>query len=87
MLRGILGSRADEEQSAFRRFFMRNMPLNFRIKPDFISHSYEGIALVSERKIKGKALLCWTIRTNDQLSFARRHADNVIFENIRPQRV
>ena len=87
VLRGILGSHADEEQSAFRRFFMRNMPLNFRIKPDFISHSYEGIAQLSERKIKNKALLCWTIRTNEQLSFARRHADNVIFENIRPQRV
>ncbi len=87
VLRGILGSRDDEEPSAFRRFFLRHMPLNFLAKPDFISHSYDGIANVSERKIKGKALLCWTVRTSDQLSFARRHADNVIFENIRPQRV
>lgn len=87
VIRGILASQEDNDESAFRRFFIRTMPLNFHIKPDFISHSYEGIAQLPERKIKNKALLCWTIRTNEQLSFARRHADNVIFEYIRPNKV
>lgn len=82
--RGILATHDATNLPFFKRFALKRMPLNFCIKPDFISYNVRGLPL-REGKIKNKALLAWTVNSQETLSLGRKYADNVIFENIKPE--
>lgn len=81
--RGILATHDADDQPAIKRFALRKMPLNFWIKPDFISYNVRGLPL-KRGKIKNKALLAWTVNSQETLSLGTKYADNVIFEHIDP---
>lgn len=85
VLRGQLACRDSGERSAFRRWVVRAMPLNFLNKPDFIS--YCAADLPCRRAKRGKPLLCWTVRDADEYLRVKPLVDNVIFENIRPEQL
>ncbi len=81
-IRGVLGTKTHSKgQSFIKKFMVKNMPLNFIIKPDFISYSFEDLPL-SKSKTKNKALITWTITNLNDYLFVKDKADNVIFEKF-----
>ena len=59
------------------------MPLNFLIKPDFVSYNYKGLPL-KKRKTKHKTVLAWTVTSNKIAHTVNDFCDNIIFENFIP---
>ena len=85
-LRGILGTNVKEKtESNFTNFIINKMPLNFLIKPDFISYHYSGYPL-KKSKSKNKALLAWTVTSPEIADTAYKFCDNIIFEHFVPKR-
>lgn len=83
-IRGILGTVSHgKNKSAFTRKILKDMPLNFLAKPDFISYSFEDLPL-KKRKLKNKRLICWTITNEIDFQKAKQYAENVIFEHFIP---
>ena len=68
----------------FKRFAIAKMPINFLIKPDFISTHYESLPL-SQKKIKDSKVICWTITNQDSADMVRPYVDNIIFEHFIPK--
>lgn len=67
---------------------MRRLWLNAIVKPDFVSYRYDYLPMRCTTRFRRKAnkvLLAWCIRTKEQLDKIPDLADNVIFENIRPE--
>jgi glycerophosphoryl diester phosphodiesterase len=84
-IRGILGTNEKEpSESAFTNFIISKMPLNFLIKPDFISYNHSGLPL-KESKIKNKLVIAWTVTEQALANRAYKFADNIIFENFIPK--
>ena len=83
-IRGILGSEKDGA-NFFERFIVKHMPLNFLVKPDFISYRHTGLPL-KKRKVKNKAVICWTIENQETANSALKNAQNIIFENFIPKK-
>lgn len=84
-IRGVLGMPQLFPMKKFDLFIVKKMPLNFLIKPDFISY-YHGAYPLKKCKTKNKLLLAWTI-TNEQIAEqALQFADNIIFENFIPKK-
>ena len=52
----------------------------------FISHARSDLdsPMVAKARQAGLKALCWTIRSASEEALARKHADNVTFENYRP---
>lgn len=64
---------------------LKNMRLNFYVKPDFISYCGADLPQKAYTKFSG-IRLAWTIRSKDEELHARKNgADNIIFENYRPE--
>lgn len=79
---GILGTNTPpKERSFLTKFIVKNLSLNFLIKPDFISYNYKGLPIKNPFNLP---LLAWTIRDNEQATKALTFADNIIFENFIP---
>ena len=80
---------ADEEElkneKPLTRFIIKNTALNFLIKPDFISYDYKGLPL-KKRRTKNKAVICWTVTSQEIYDKVKPFADNIIFENFIPER-
>ncbi|AZQ68606.1 phosphodiesterase [Silicimonas algicola] len=59
-----------------------------RVGASFISHGHRDLSSprVAGLKAQGAAILCWTIRSTDEETAARRIADNVTFEGYLPER-
>lgn len=70
----------------YRKVLLRNLLFNRWSRPQFISYDVRCLphAAVTRARLRGTAVLAWTVDTADKLSHARRWADNVIFETIRP---
>lgn len=84
-LRGILATKTfADNKSKFINYVIKNMPLNFIIKPDFISYSYQDLPL-KKRKRKNLPLLAWTVTDNETYKNLVGLCDNVIFENFIPE--
>lgn len=86
-IRGILATnnKADLKGSKpLKRFIIKNMALNFLIKPDFISYDSTGFPL-KKSKTKNKAVLCWTITSQKEYEKVKPFTDNIIFENFIPE--
>ena len=85
-IRGVLGTdRNVGDVSALTRYIVKKMPLNFLIKPDFISYNHRAFPL-TKYKTKNKVLLAWTITDQDMANTALSYADNIIFEEFIPEK-
>ncbi|MCI9504561.1 MAG: phosphodiesterase [Clostridia bacterium] len=89
---GILATasscKADFGGSAFWRIKARavkNMSFNKRIKPDFISYHFKDYPQKATENFQGLKL-AWTIRSPEDEAYARKYADNIIFENYVPEK-
>lgn len=85
-LRGILGTKTYSKGLPFiKRQVIKNMLLNFVIKPDFISYSFEDLPL-KKRKIKNIPIISWTITSQKDYKRVKPYAKNIIFENFIPKK-
>lgn len=69
-------------------FLLRGMFLNALTAPDFLAFEVEAMPsrfVALWRKALRAPLLLWTVRSVEQLDFARRCGANVIFEGFLPQ--
>lgn len=89
---GILATahpkKADLGGGAFwklKAHLVKHMSLNFWSKPDFISFLFCDYPTKETEKFKG-AKLAWTVRTPQEEAYARKYADNVIFEGFLPEK-
>lgn len=58
---------------------VRNMSFNRSVKPDFISYHFADYPQKSTEKFEG-VKLAWTVRSEKDEEYARKYADNIIFE-------
>lgn len=85
-IRGILGTKIYSKGSPFiKRKVIENLSLNFLIKPDFISYSYQDLPL-KKRKTKNIPLITWTITSQDIADKVKPLAKNIIFEHFIPNK-
>ena len=64
---------------------VKNMSLNKRVKPDFISYHFTDYPQKAVDKFRG-VKLGWTIRSPKDEELARKFAQNIIFENYLPEK-
>lgn len=71
---------------AHRRAVCKRLLLNWASRPDFLGYDHADLPYwpVTLHRRLGVPVLAWTVRTEADLERARRHADNVIFEDVRP---
>jgi len=88
VLRGQLaGDFRDAKAPFHQKFLLSRYYLNFLSAPDFLAYDLRCLPnrfVERQRNRRNIPLLAWTVRTNEELTRARRLADNVIFEDIRP---
>lgn len=91
MVRGLVAerfaSRSDWPQlSAWQRLRLRLLLDAFRTRPDFIAYDIDGLPALAPllaRRLFGRPLLTWTVRTPEQRRRAAHYADAIIFEGFR----
>ena len=84
-IRGILATESEgKDKSLPVRYILKNMPLNFLCKPDFISYSYSGLPL-KKRKYKNRPIITWTVTREEIYQKVRPYSENIIFENFIPK--
>lgn len=82
-IRGILGAEKEKvKEGALKNFVVEKMPLNFLIKPDFISYSYSGLPIKEKRELP---VIAWTVTDQKTADRIKGFADNIIFENFIPE--
>ena len=85
-IRGILSTKTHSKALPFiKRQVVKNMLLNFLIKPDFISYSFEDLPL-KKRKVKKIPLITWTITSKSDYEKIKPYVKNIIFEKFIPER-
>ena len=87
VIRGILSTNNNEnlkKQGKVKAFLIKNMALNFAVKPDFISYEYTGFPKIL-RKCRKKVKIAWTIIDNKTYQDIISYVDNIIFENFLPK--
>lgn len=75
-------SKADFGNSPFWRikaYAVKHMSFNRKIKPDFISYRFIDYPNPATNKYHG-IKLGWTVRGEEDEAYARKYADNIIFE-------
>lgn len=82
VLRGVLGTKSNEPKGAIKKFIVNKMPLNFLIKPDFISYRINDLPI----KTKKVPIISWTITDSLTKEKAERLSKNFIFENFIPKK-
>ncbi len=84
-IRGILTTAShSKEESKLVQFVLKKMPLNFLIKPDFISCDYLDLAFVKS-KSKRTPVIAWTITSSEIQNSLPPFVKNIIFENYIPR--
>ncbi len=85
-IRGILATKTHGKALPFiKRWVVKNMSLNFIIKPDFISYSFEDLPL-KKRKVKNTPLISWTVTSQKDYEKIKPFVKNIIFENFIPEK-
>ena len=64
----------------FKAYAVRHMSFNKYAHPDFISYHFPDYPNHATNKYKG-IKLAWTVRSPEDEAYARKYADNIIFEN------
>lgn len=83
-IRGILATEKSETKKILNNIAITRMPLNWLIKPDFISYSHTGLPL-KKSKIKNRPVITWTITDQKTADKIKPYAQNVIFEKFIPK--
>ena len=83
-IRGILADRFCAHKKPMNRWIVRKMPLNFIIKPDFISYNFSGLP-VPKHKAKDKAVIAWTVTDKATAEKIKPYCNNIIFEHFIPK--
>ena len=85
-IRGILATKTHSKHLPFiKRQIVKNMLLNFIIKPDFISYSFEDLPL-RKSKLKKTPLISWTITSQVDYEKVKPFVKNIIFEHFIPNK-
>lgn len=84
IIRGVLADPKNKIKNLFYRFVVGKMPLNWLIKPDFISVKSNAVPL-SQKIIKNSKVICWTITDQDSADMVKPYVDNIIFEHFIPK--
>ncbi len=84
-IRGILATDNEPNQPFVKRLVLKHMPLNFLVKPDFISYRYQALPL-KKRKTKNKTVLAWTVTDIATAEKLKPFCDNIIFEFFIPNK-
>lgn len=68
----------------FVKWVLKNMLLNFLVKPDFISYDYEYLSnkLYAKCKKHDIDLFAWTIKSQNDYKTIKSLCDGIIFENF-----
>lgn len=85
--RGLLASDFDDTKLArYKKFVLRRLLLAPLVAPAFIGYDIECLPYWAPAVVRrlGIPVVAWTVKTEDALVRARKTADNVIFEHIRP---
>jgi len=71
---------------AFVQRLLRDVPLTGWHRPHAISYDVKALptARTAAWREAGGTVVTWTVRSPEQLANARAHADNLIFEGLRP---
>ena len=85
VIRGVLGTADAKDEKPFTRWVLKNLSLNFLAKPDFISYQHCFLPL-PKRKTKNKAVICWTVKSQQDYDKVKDKCDNVIFEHFIPSK-
>ena len=87
-LRGVLGMPKLFPISLRDLVMVKYMPLNFLVKPDFVSY-YHGALPLPPRKVKNKVVLGWTITSQESANSLKEqgYLDNIIFENFLAEKI
>lgn len=86
--RGQLAAVFDERDDIpwYRNAVCKRLLLNWVSRPDYISYRHTDLAYwpVSLARRMGLPIHAWTVRSDDELQAARRYADTVLFEEMKP---
>lgn len=79
-------SGAGSRRPALQRFMARHLLINWVSRPHFISYDINHLPgpATSYLRKRGLPIVAWTVRTQSDLSKAKLHADNIIFEGFKP---
>ena len=88
-LRGQIASPrrfADSQMSTWRALLLTHLLLTVISRPHFVAYDVHYLRRPAPWLVRrlDLPLLTWTVRTNDDWQLAKRYADNIIFEGIRP---
>lgn len=86
--RGQLSCSFEESEGmpSYQRAVLKRLLMNWKSRPDFVGYRHTDLPYLPVTLFRkaGLPVLAWTVRTEEDLKRARRNADNVIFESIRP---
>lgn len=84
-IRGQLCSGLKNKLGILKNYVVKNAPLNFLTKPDFINH--DVYTLPTKKHVNNNLpLICWTVRTKAEEEKAKKYSLNYVFENITPEK-
>lgn len=92
VMRGQLSSDFNKDKepgNKFEYFVLKNLLMNFRAKPDFISYDYKHKDKLSFRictRLFGAYAFAWTIRSKEALEQSRDSFDYFIFDSFEPKK-
>lgn len=85
IIRGILGTSKADGEKWLTKFVLKHLSLNFLAKPDFVSMRWKDLPL-PKRKTKNKAVLAWTVKSQQDYDNLKDKCHNIIFENFIPKK-
>lgn len=74
--------------SPWRRFYLRHLLSAFIVKPHFVNYDVRALPSFAPwvwKHVMRRPLLTWTVRSSQQANHAYRWADDIVFENFRPE--
>ena len=83
VIRGVLGTAKADGEKWFTKVVLKRLCLNFLVKPDFVSYQHCFLPL-PKRKTRKKAVLAWTVKSQQDYDKAKDKCDNIIFEHFIP---
>ena len=80
---GLLGTAEAGAAKGIQAFVVKHLPLNFYVKPDFISYRKEDLPRGKLSRFRGLRL-AWVVRSEKESARLRPYIDNIIFESFLP---
>ena len=82
--RGQLASffKGEKGLSFVKKFVLKRLKLAKRSEPNFISYKLEDLPNKYVKKFKDIPVLCWTVKSEEDVQRAKKVADNYIFQDL-----